>query len=175
MKQLQEKNKFKASTYLDQINARETELRTARDKLLDMEEEQRQMSVNHSKLKSEKDYLVTEMASQQKSFDELQAKFNDQARLLQSVCSHSKNAAISGLNYLNNEMSLEGGNRSNEARASEEAQRADRIAKQINSGSFMPLGDNPPKLFSEQDPTQQRRLAGPGQGGVMAQTFGDKD
>ena len=39
----------------------------------------------------------------------------------------------------------------------------------------MPLGDNPPKLFSEQDPSQQRRLAGPGQGGVMAQTFGDKD
>jgi hypothetical protein len=40
----------------------------------------------------------------------------------------------------------------------------------------MPLGDNPPKLYSEQDPMQQRRdLAGPGQGGVMMQSFNDKD
>ena len=33
----------------------------------------------------------------------------------------------------------------------------------------MGLGENPPRLMSEQDPTQmaQRSLAGPGQGGVM--------
>jgi chlorite dismutase len=127
--QLQEKNKFKASSYLEEINKRETELRESRDKLLDMEEEQRKMSVNQEKLKSEKDYLISEMKQQQADFNALQSKFNDQARLLQSVCSHSKNAAISGLNYLNNEMNLDGGQRSNETRASEEAQRADRIAK----------------------------------------------
>ena len=37
--------------------------------------------------------------------------------------------------------------------AREESMRADRIARQMNRSSFMGLGENPPKLFSEQDPT----------------------
>lgn len=105
-------------------------------------------------------------------YDELKVKYNDQARLLQSVCSHSKNAAIAGLNYLNNEMNVDGNQISNEARASEEAQRADRIQRQINAGSMMKLTDNPAKLYSEHDPTKQNRsafLQGPGQGGVLLQ------
>ena len=55
--------------------------------------------------------------------------------------------------------------------------RADRIARQMNRSSFMGLGENPPKLFSEQDPTQQSKsLAGPGQGGVLLNSqFHDKD
>ena len=56
--------------------------------------------------------------------------------------------------------------------------RADRIARQMNRSSFMGLGENPPKLFSEQDPTQQQAnsLAGPGQGGVLLNSqFHDKD
>lgn len=176
--QLSEKNKFKASNYLGEINERETELRAARDKLLEMEEGERQTSVNQEKIKHERDYLMKELRDQQQAFNDLQVKFSDQARLLQSVCSHSKNAAISGLNYLNNEMSLDGGHLSNEARASQEAQRADRIQRQINSSSFMPLGDNPPKLYSEQDPTLQSRqhlMQGPGQGGVLLQQFHEKD
>ena len=43
----------------------------------------------------------------------------------------------------------------------------------------MGLGENPPKLFSEQDPTQQppRSMAGPGQGGVLGHNsvFHDKN
>ena len=41
----------------------------------------------------------------------------------------------------------------------------------------MPLGENPPRMFSEQDPTQQvqRSMAGPGQGGVLFNSFHGKD
>lgn len=49
----------------------------------------------------------------------------------------------------------------------------------MNRSSFMQLGENPPKLFSEQDPTQQNRssfASGPGQGGVLLNSqFADKD
>ena len=38
--------------------------------------------------------------------------------------------------------------------AREESMRADRIARQMNRSSFMGLGENPPQLVSEQDPTQ---------------------
>ena len=63
--------------------------------------------------------------------------------------------------------------------ARDESMRADRIARQVNRSSFMGLGENPPKLFSEVDPTQQqaRSMAGPGQGGVFGvnSVFQDKD
>ena len=63
--------------------------------------------------------------------------------------------------------------------ARDESMRADRIARQMNRSSFMGLGENPPNLMSEQDPTQQpgRSLNGPGQGGVFGvnSQFHDKD
>lgn len=47
----------------------------------------------------------------------------------------------------------DGQNFSLEDNAREESMRADRIARQMNRSSFMGLGENPPKLMSEQDPT----------------------
>ena len=72
---------------------------------------------------------------------------------------------------------LEGQDQTAEEVAREESMRADRIARQMNRSSFMGLGENPPKLFSEQDPTMQvKSMAGPGSGGVMLNsTFHDKD
>ena len=66
---------------------------------------------------------------------------------------------------------------SSEEVAREESMRADRIARQMNRSQFMPLGENPPRMFSEQDPTQQaqRSMAGPGQGGVVFNVFHSKD
>ena len=60
----------------------------------------------------------------------------------------------------------------NEERAREESQRADRIARQMNRSSFMGLGENPPQLYSEQDPTQVTRhgavaIDNAGAGGVF--------
>lgn len=55
---LSEKNAFKASSYMGEINEREQELTAARDKLIDQEEEMRQSSVNQQKITLERDYLL---------------------------------------------------------------------------------------------------------------------
>ena len=104
--------------------------------------------------------------------------------MLSSVVSHSKNPAAQNTsqNFLNTSMvnNPAGGNQEGgpDANSAEESMRADRIARQMNRSSFMGLGENPPRLMSEQDPTQQaqRSMAGPGQGGVLMNSqFHDKD
>ena len=125
---------------------------------------------------------MTEMRTLNAKMSDLQTKYNDQARLLQSVVSHSKNPAVNtSQTYLNQSgmlLGAEGGpDMTSEEVARDESMRADRIARQMNRSSFMELGENPPKLISEQDPTQTMKShAGPGQGGVMLNsTFHDKD
>ena len=156
---------------MGEINEREAELNAARNKLIDQEEEVRNMSVTKEKLTLERDYLVAELKTLDRTMKELKVKFDDQQRLLLSVCSHKKNPAA-GLNYLNNEMTQDGMSITNQEKAREESQRADRIARQMNRSSFMGLGENPPQLYSEQDPTQANRhgiVAGDnaGSGGVF--------
>lgn len=141
---------------MGEINEREAELNAARNKLIDQEEEVRNMSVTKEKLTLERDYLVAELKTLDRTMKELKVKFDDQQRLLLSVCSHKKNPAA-GLNYLNNEMTQDGMSITNQEKAREESQRADRIARQMNRSSFMGLGENPPQLYSEQDPTQANR------------------
>lgn len=166
---LSEKNAFKASSYMGEINEREQELNAARDKLIEQEEEMRLTSVQREKLTIERDYLMNELRTLNGKMHDLQGKYNDQARLLSSVVSHTKNPATrdNSQNYLN--ASMTGGEGGPENMSAEESMRADRIARQMNRSSFMGLGENPPRLMSEQDPTQQaqRSLAGPGQGGMM--------
>ena len=111
------------------MNERELEIRKAREKLLQFEEETRTLSVNAEKIRNEKDFLMSELKNMQFMYDDLNMKFKDQQRLLQSVSSHTKNQAISGLNYLNNEMVQDGQHMSVPDKAAEEAQRADRIAR----------------------------------------------
>ena len=163
---------------MGEINEREQELTAARDKLIDQEEEMRQSSVNQQKITLERDYLLQELKTLNTRVQELQTKYNDQARLLTSVVSHNKNPAAN--NSQNNILNQSGLNQTEQGSgACEESMRADRIARQMNRSSFMGLGENPPKLFSEQDPTQSaaRSLAGPAQGGVfgMNSQFHDKD
>ena len=157
---------------MGEINEREQELNAARDKLLEQEEEMRQISIQREKLTLERDYLVGELKTMQKRMDDLQVKFHDQARLLVNVVSHSKNPATNGNNtMLNQSMNTNGeGPQTMEEAAKDESMRADRITRQMNRSSFMGLGENPPKLMSEVDPTQtqSRSMAGPGQGGVYA-------
>ena len=61
MLQLSEKNAFKASSYMGEINEREAELNAARDKLIEQDEEMRQVSVSKQKLNLERDYLMDEL------------------------------------------------------------------------------------------------------------------
>ena len=86
------------------------------------------MSVMKEKLVLERDYLVKELQTMDRNMKDLRIKYDDQARLLSSVCTHSKNPAA-GLNYLNNEMTQDGYNITQQDKAREESQRADRIAR----------------------------------------------
>ena len=76
---------------MGEINEREQELNAARDKLIEQEEEVRQISVQREKLTIERDFLMSELKTANMKMQDLQTKFNDQARLLNSVVSHSKN------------------------------------------------------------------------------------
>jgi hypothetical protein len=58
---LSEKNAFKASNYMGEINERQAELNAARDKLLEQDEEMRQLSVMREKITIERDYLRNEL------------------------------------------------------------------------------------------------------------------
>ena len=113
---------------MGEINEREAELNAARNKLIEQEEEVRNMSVAKEKLTLERDYLVNELKTLDKAMKDMQSKYNDQSRLLANVCGHSKNPA-SGLNYLNNEMTADGQSVTNQDKAREESMRADRIAR----------------------------------------------
>ena len=78
--------------------------------------------------------------------------------MLHSVVSHSKTPAVDrSQNNILSQSLLQGEDGqqtiSPEDNAREESMRADRIARQMNRSSFMGLGENPPKLMSEQDPT----------------------
>ena len=78
---------------MGEINEREQELNAARDKLIEQEEEMRQSSVQNQKTSLERDFLLQELKTMTAKMQELQTKYNDQARLLLSVVSHSKNPA----------------------------------------------------------------------------------
>ena len=86
---------------MQEINEREGELRAARDKLIEQEEENRTLSVGSEKLKNENTFLVTELRKLTQQYEDLKIKLNDKSRLLQSVSNHSKNQAISGLKNIN--------------------------------------------------------------------------
>ena len=137
---------------MGEINEREAELNAARDRLIEQDEEMRQISVSREKLTIEKDYLMNELKKLNDKMHALQVKYNDQARLLSSVVSHSKNPASNSQTYLNQPMVNADGSvqdMSPEEVAREESMRADRIARQMNRSSFMGLGENPPQLMSE--------------------------
>lgn len=165
---------------MGEINEREAELNAARDRLLEQDEEMREISVQREKIAIERDYLTNELKVMTQRMQDLQVKYNDQARLLLSVTAHTKNPASNNTHLMNSSQLDDAGQLlSPEEVAREESMRADRIARQINRSSFMPLGENPPKLYSEQDPTQKVRgsMAGPGSGGVFGvnSVFQDKD
>ena len=63
---------------MGEINEREQELNAARNKLIDQEEEVRNMSVTKEKLTLERDYLVGELKTLDKAMKDLKIKFDDQ-------------------------------------------------------------------------------------------------
>ena len=62
---------------MGEINERESELNAARNKLIDQEEEVRNMSVMKEKLVLERDYLVNELKTMERAMKDLKIKFDD--------------------------------------------------------------------------------------------------
>ena len=62
---------------MGEINERETELNAARNKLIEQEEEVRNMSVMKEKLVLERDYLSKELQTMDRSMRDLRIKFDD--------------------------------------------------------------------------------------------------
>jgi len=62
---------------MGEINERESELNAARDKLIEQDEEMRQISVYREKLTLERDYLMNELRTMTQNMDDLQSKYND--------------------------------------------------------------------------------------------------
>jgi hypothetical protein len=54
---------------MGEINERESELNAARDKLIEQDEEMRQISVNREKLTLERDYLMNELRTLTQNMD----------------------------------------------------------------------------------------------------------
>jgi hypothetical protein len=57
-----EKNKFKASSYLGEIQGKEKELQSAKIKVLDQEEEMRKLALTKEKFSREREHLLLEMS-----------------------------------------------------------------------------------------------------------------
>ena len=62
---------------MGEINEREKELNAARDRLIEQDEEMRQVSVVREKLTIERDYLLNEIKALNGKMQNLQVKFND--------------------------------------------------------------------------------------------------
>lgn len=91
--QLTKKNEFKASSYMGEINERQTELNQARVRLLEQEEVMRVKEVQAKQLTNERDFLHAELKKLDQAFKDLQKKMEDQTRLLTNVTGHKKNPA----------------------------------------------------------------------------------
>lgn len=62
---------------MGEINEREAELNAARDKLLEQDEEMREVAVAREKISLERDYLLNELKVVTSRMQDLQVKYND--------------------------------------------------------------------------------------------------
>ena len=67
---------------MGEINERESELRAARDEIIEREEENRILSVGVEKIKNERDFLIQELKTLQLVHQDLKVKYDDKSRLL---------------------------------------------------------------------------------------------
>jgi predicted nucleic acid-binding Zn-ribbon protein len=86
-----EKNKFKASSYLGEIQGKEKELQAARLKVVDQEEEMRKLALTKQKFQAEREHLLAEMSKQEVELREMRSTYDGQLRLIQNLTGHAKN------------------------------------------------------------------------------------
>ena len=84
--QLVEKSRFKASSYMNEINQREEELGRVRANLVDMQEENKQLTVTREKFKAQNVFLAKELKTMELEFNQQKKKIEEQQRLIDNLC-----------------------------------------------------------------------------------------
>ena len=78
LKQLVEKSRFKASTYMNEINQREEELGRVRSNLVDAQEENKQLTVTREKIRAQNEFLAKELKQMEQDFSNQKKKIEQQ-------------------------------------------------------------------------------------------------
>jgi len=64
-------NKSKAGDYLGQINERESELNAVRTRLLEQEDEMKNLSITREKFRIEREFLINELKGMERAMKDL--------------------------------------------------------------------------------------------------------
>jgi hypothetical protein len=143
-KDVMEKNRFKAGTYMTEINQREEELGRIRAQLMNNQDEMKLLTVTREQFRQQKEQLADQLKQRDSEIDKLKRRLMDMNKLVDSMTVAQRHIAQNG----------DGNTPANQAEALDKArddiERADRIAKSTNKSSFMALGEKQPKLISEE-------------------------
>ncbi|TNV79973.1 hypothetical protein FGO68_gene1178 [Halteria grandinella] len=153
-KETMEKNRFKAGTYMTEINQREEELGRIRAQLMNNQDEMKLLTVTREQFRQQKEALAEKLKDRDGEIDKLNRRLIEMNRLVDSMCVAQRSVANNG-----------DGTPAEQAAALDKArddiERADRIAKSTTKSSFMALGDKQPKLLSEDVQAKQYGTGGP--------------
>ena len=81
-----EKSRFKASSYMNEINQREEELGRVRANLVDAQEENKLLTVTREKIRQQNDFLAKELKQMEYDFEMMKKKNEEQQRLIDNLC-----------------------------------------------------------------------------------------
>ena len=154
--QLVEKSRFKASSYMEQINQREEELGRVRQNLVNAQEENKQLTVTREKFRQQNEFLSNDLKEMENEFAVQKRKIEEQQRLIDSLCVTQK--------VQNHSLSGAGNHDAMMQKAAEESQRNERIAMGTNRSTFLNLGEKQTKLVSESESSllKRQKIKGPG-------------
>jgi len=139
---LVEKSRFKASSYMNEINQREEELGRVRSNLVDAQEENKWLTVTREKFREQNEFLPKELKQMENEFSLQKNKIEEQQRLIDSLCCTKKVVNPSLPTGIENYDAMMG-------TAAEEAQKNERIAQGTSRSIFLNLGEKKTKLVSE--------------------------
>ena len=148
-----EKNRFKAGTYMQEINQREEELGRIRAQLMSNQDEMKLLTVTREQFRQQKEALAEQLRERDEECDKLKRRMVDMSRLVDSMCVAQRSVANNAEAPADQAAALD--------KARDDIERADRIARSTNKSSFMALGDKQPKLISEEVQAKNYGTGGP--------------
>ena len=131
--QTMEKNRFKAGSYMQEINQREEELGRIRAQLMNNQDEMKLLTVTREQFRQQKEALTEQLKVRDEECDRMKRRMVDMNRLVDSMCVAQRSVANSVDGPVDQAAALD--------KARDDIERADRIAKSTNKSSFMSLGD----------------------------------